>query len=188
MKSGVVGLALLLCCLTGMSCGGHGGPASSAPEVSKSRIKLSITTIPLENPEDIVAIRVSLENSDRDDLMLNLGSVHSDGRCLHPDALKLFLTDGKGRSSELLFIKSPGHSDPAGRASPYLVPLRASSAYVLNLNLRQYAPAASELRFVAGKYRLRAEYDGTAPALPEADGASVWRGKLLSNELTFRIR
>ncbi len=189
--SRLLGLMLMLCCAAGLYCGGRSKPASPEPEAINSRVKMSIAAIPVGNPEDIFAVRVTLENFDREDYLLNLGSIHGNGKCQHPDALKLILADPKGRSRKLLFTRSPGHTDPIGRTIPYLVPLRASSSYVLNLNLRQYSPLdadGSGLRLVEGKYRLRAELDGMGPWPSGTEVANLWRGKLRSNEISFRIR
>jgi hypothetical protein len=174
--------------LTG--CREHDEPDASESQANRPRLKLSIAPLPLENVEDAFAFRVTIENLDRDDVFLNLGVTRASGKCEHPDAIKLILTDPGGKSKALRFIKSPGHTHPTGTVDPYIVPLRAASGYFLNLNLREYSATDAEenqLRLVRGKYRLRAELVGTVPESSNAKPLNFWKGKVRSQEITFKI-
>ncbi len=189
----ILELTLLVCSATALeNCGSRSAPPGPGRAASpRFRIELSIVPIPLENPEDIFAFRVSLENRDRDDVFVNLGTVYDSGRCQHPDAIKLIMTDPRGRSKELIFAKSPGHSHPNGETTPYLVPLPSGSDYSLNLNLREFSAAKGgdyEFRLVPGRYRLRAEFTGTLPESSGVDARSFWTGSLHSKEMKFIIR
>ncbi len=189
--SRIAAVSLLVCAAAIASgCRKQSGSVPKESQVSRSRLKLTLTTIPVESVEDIFAFRVTFENLDRYDSFLNLGDIHAGG-CLHPDAIHLTLTDPRGKTRQLRFIKSPGHTDAAGGVSPYVVPLAAGSGYYRDLSLRQYAPSdAGELRLepIPGRYRLRAEFVGTVPSSSDPKRSNFWTGKLRSADITFRIR
>ncbi len=191
MKCRLLWIALLECGAVLLSgCGRERGSALPESQGTRPRLKLTLAPIPLENVEGIFAFRVTFENRDRSDFFLKLGDIRS-GKCPHPDAIRLILISPRGKARQLSYIKSPGHADPAGGVKPYVVPLAAGSGYYIDMNLRQYAPVdsgESRLEFVPGTYRLRAEFDGTAPSSSDLEQSSFWKGKLRSPEIAFRIR
>ena len=192
VKIRVLGFPLLVCCACALvACKERPEPVKSEAQGNRPRLKLSIAPIKLENAEDAFAFRVSFENLDRDDYYLNLGVTRANGKCQHPDLIKLILKDPRGKSKELHFIKSPGHSHPTGTIDPFVVPLRAASGYYLNLNLREYSSAEAEdnqLRLARGRFGLRAEFEGTLPESSDMKLLNFWQGKVRSQEIAFEIK
>ncbi len=189
MAARILAIVLLVCWAAAfVGCGDRHDSQPAGPEKAQKQLKLSIAAIPLAAPEDVFAFRVTLENVDRKDLIVNLGTMRTNGKCQHPDALTLILTDPRGGSRELHFTKSPGHTHPTGNVDPYEVPIPAGSGYFLNLNLKEFAPPdvnQGRLALVPGRYRLRAELTGRNET---RSNLNLWAGTVRSEEIAFRIR
>jgi hypothetical protein len=119
----------------------------------------------------------------------------ANGKVQLPDAIRLILTDAKGKSRELHFSdrRYPG---VAGRVDDYAVPLRAASSYSIQVSLDDYwSPDAKQprLNLAPGKYRIRAEFTGSGARHVNADTQGMqlmnfWKGKLRSDEKAFFVR
>ena len=164
------------------------------PQASSVELRMSIIAITPQKVKGIPVFRVTLENVDDKDAMLNLGMMLANGRVLLPDAIRLILIDPDGKSRELHFSdrRYPGI---AGRVDDYAIPLRAGSAYTLRLSLGNFwCPKTKEFRFdlKPGAYRVRSELTGKGARWANRDMEGMklmnfWKGTLRSDVTVFRV-
>ncbi|MBL7043046.1 MAG: hypothetical protein ISR77_30720 [Pirellulaceae bacterium] len=156
-------------------------------------LELSILSVSADS-NDPIRLKVVFENVSDRDIVLNLGMMLANGKVQLPEEIRLTLTDESGRSRQLHFSdrRYPGVS---GRVDDYIVPLRAGSAYTLNLSLRDYwCPKSKEftLELKPERYTVRAEFTGKSARHLNSDTEGLefmpfWTGKLKSAAVHFQI-
>ncbi len=167
---------------------GH-GPGKS----QTTQLRMSITA-PHQEADENFTFRLSLENTGVHDIVLNLGMMLANGKVHLPDAIRLILTDAKGKSRELHF-SDRRYPFVGGRIDDYSVPLRAGSSYSIKVSLNDYwSPDTKEprLNLPPGEYRIRADFTGSGARYVNLDTQGMklmnfWRGTLRSDETGFVV-
>ena len=165
------------------------GQTSKGPSDS-AEVKITIRVSGTENTESL-RLKVTFENVGDKDTVLNLGMMVGNGRHQLPDAIRLQITDANHDAREMAFIEPK----LGARVDPYLVPLRAGSAYTVTLKLKDYwCPAKKEFRFdlKPGRYSVRAAFSAREPDKLNGDVNGLkfmpfWVGKLESDFAEFQI-
>lgn len=108
--------------------------------------------------------RVELCNTGRHDLLLNLGTMTSDGSRQYPSAISLLLVGPDGKPQRLAIKTSP---DITGRShnKSLVLPLPVGSSFSFPVSLNDYWIFHSnrvDSRLAPGKYLLRAQFTGPA--------------------------
>ena len=137
-------------------------------------------------------LQVAFRNVDVHDVILNLGSMISNGKVQLPNDVYINFTDARGRSRVFKFADKK-HSFVAGRLDDYVVPLRVGSMYTLTLALAQFwCPETKEfeIRLLPGKNQLTAQFHGNGARLVNLDMPAIklmnfWLGSVESNTLTI---
>ena len=162
-------------------------------------VQMSISAAGYVKP-GVPKLRVTFRNNRSEDVDLYLGIIGGssprpcdlEGRRIPCTfSFTLDLTDHKGVTRKLEF---KGISFVAGRLDPYVVSLRAGSAYSLELGLDQFwSPATHEYNFkpAPGRYQISLEFDGLGSTSVfnrrPLEKMNLWRGKLRSNILAIRV-
>jgi hypothetical protein len=136
---------------------------------------------------------LTLRNVGERDVTLNLGMMLANGKTQLPTRLAMKFTDAQGRMRIFQFADKK-HSVVAGRLDDYVVPLRAGSAYTLQLTLDQFWCAETNefsIPLLQGENHLTAQFEGSGASAVNLDMPGVrlmnfWLGKLESNVLTLR--
>jgi hypothetical protein len=163
--------------------------AGGTKSVPVDGLKLSLTLLASgrETPEQ-PEFGVGFENVGDHDIALILGRMLANGRFQIPYGVSLRLTDGEGKTRELVYMDRQ-HAGVAGRMDDYVVPLRVGSTYTLRLGLRDFCCLETkefDLRLAPGKYRVVARFKGGGTVLPNRDMAGLqflpfWKGTVQSN-------
>jgi hypothetical protein len=166
----------------------------SHDKAAHTELKMSITAVPAEKARGASLFLVTLQNTGDQDVLLNLGMMLANGKVHMPDAIRLVLREPNGRSRELHFSdrRYPG---VAGRIDDYAVPLRAGSAYTVELNLDDYWCSQTKefrLKLTPQEYRVHAELTakGAQHFNSDTEGMELmnfWKGELRSNTVEFQI-
>lgn len=138
--------------------------------------------------------RVEMRNAAKNDLVLNLGTMLANGRKQYPNAVRLVLTDARGKTLRLDLREPAGI---AGRLDPLVLPISAGAAYSIPVDLDNYWAAASnefDYKLKPGSYSLDAEFTGKPVGQEEANldmkGIALmpyWTGMVTSNRVQFRV-
>lgn len=154
-------------------------------------LQMSITLAPVEtgsehSPEFYVAFR----NVGPNDFFLNLGATLANGRDHFPTAIRLIITNEKGRSMELHHIGFR----VAGRVDDYAVGFEVGSIHIVRISLGQFwCPETNEfkLELPKGRYRVAAQFSGSGARYKNTGQLwtawNFWKGDLKSNLLEFEI-
>ena len=165
-------------------------PAAGAPKVPAPVLRVSVRAEDARSAEEM-RLTVTIENVGDQDTVLLMGIMLGNGISQFPMSVRLLVT-GDDEKSQELEIRSPAI---AGRVDPYIVPLRAGSAYSLALRLDDFRPlksAGERIHLKPGRYRLRAEFVGESRdhLTWRREGLPLlryWPGRERSDEATFRI-
>lgn len=167
-------------------------PAAGAPKVAAPAPVLRVS-VRAEDARSVEEMRltVTIENVGDQDTVLLMGIMLGNGISPFPMSMRLFVT-GDDEKPQELEISSPSI---AGRVDPYIVPLRAGSAYSLALRLDDFRPFKAHgerIHLKPGRYRLRAEFVGESRdhLTWRREGLPLlryWPGRERSDEATFRI-
>jgi hypothetical protein len=157
------------------------------------RMSISSATTATERGEQ-PAFYVAVENVGNRDVVVNLGTMISNGKVMFPEAVRLFLTDSQGRTRELQYFdrRYPGI---AGRVDDFIVSLRAGTVHAIRVSLDNYWSTETNgpvLNLVRGRYRIEARFDGQGARSLNGDTPGIgllnfWKGTLRSNTHVFDI-
>lgn len=157
------------------------------------RMAISLVTERTE-PAETPKFHIVIENIGDSDVVINLGSMLSNGKVMFPDAVRMVLTDSQGATRELQYFdrRYPG---VAGRVDDFIVSLRAGSLYAIRVSLDQYWSSATKefgLKLPRGRYRIEARFEGQGARFLNLDTPGIallnfWKGTVRSNSLTFEI-
>ena len=192
----IVGRLASLCLLLIVGCSTVAEPLiRDNPEMwgaPTDGLQMSITLAPVApsseySPEFYVAFR----NVGPQDFFLNLGATLANGRDHSPTAIRLIITNEKGRSMEL---HHRGFGGVAGRVDDYAVGIEVGSIHIVRISLGQFwCPETNEfkLKLPKGRYRVAAQFTGSG-ALHKNTGQlwtawNFWKGDLKSNLLEFEV-
>lgn len=166
----------------------------TAPPVAGSvkepvALQLSVAPGSLDQP---LAFHLIVENRSETDVIVNLGQMLANGKVMMPDAVRLMVQDAAGNSRELLFADHR-FAGVRGKVESYLVPLRARSAYSLNLSLQDYwCPGTNgtkefqPITLQPGEYHVHAVLESKA-VRDGIKGTNVWKGTSTSAAIALRI-
>lgn len=137
-------------------------------------------------------LQLAFRNVGDHDVILNLGSMMSNGKVQLPNDIDINFTDAQGRSRVFKFADKK-HSFVAGRLDDYVVPLRVGSMYTLKLTLDQFwCPETKEfeIRLLPGKNQLTGRFHGSGARLGNLDLQGIklmsfWFGSVESNTLAI---
>jgi hypothetical protein len=138
------------------------------------------------------AFYIAIENVGDSDVILNLGTMISNGKVMFPEAVRLQLSDSQGRSRELHYFhrRYPGI---AGRVDDFIVALRTASVHVLRVSLDTYSGMNGFVpELERGRYRIEARFDAQGARSLNLDTEGIglfnfWKGTLRSNIHVFDI-
>ena len=163
---------------------GSSGQDQNALRVSIARIEA--TNSKPSNPE----FAITLENQNESDFVVVVGYMLGNGRKMFPSAVRLVLTDERGRTSTLTY-RAPPHV--GGRIDDYLVALRTGASYVLRVSLADYHPVGEVgWKLPSGTYEIHATFQGKPAGFLNADTPGIgllnfWTGAASSNVLRFSV-
>jgi hypothetical protein len=154
-------------------------------------LQISITLAPVESGSKYSReFYVAFRNVGPQDFFLNLGATLANGRDHFPTAIRLIITDEKGRSMEL----HHRGFNVAGRVDDYAVGIEVGSIHILRLGLDQFwCPETNDfmLKLPEGRYRIAAQFNGTGARHKNTGQLwtawNFWKGDLKSNLLEFEI-
>jgi hypothetical protein len=194
--------AVALCCAVALVAGSHAiGARQSPPLVGADwggtnaglRMAISSVATATARPEER-EFYIAIENIGETDVVINLGSMLSNGKIMFPNAVRLVLTDSQGTTRELQYFdrQYPGI---AGRVDDFIVALRAGSVHAIRVSLDRYWSRATkehDLKLTRGRYRIEAQFDGQGALSLNLDTPGIgllnfWKGTLRSNYLAFEI-
>jgi hypothetical protein len=171
---GVLVATLLLC-----------GGSSSAQVLVQTRTVQTLPGTPVDGLQlavsfdasarsaNVPAFRVGLRNVGKKDLLLDLGTVSSNGR-QYPTAVSLTLEDAQGGSQRLL-LKTFSAPNSLG-AKPLLLPLPAGATFSFPVDLRNYWVLGNKefsAKLKPGTYSLEAQYAGLGSGHPMPTAAEL---------------
>jgi hypothetical protein len=154
-------------------------------------LQMSITLAPVApsseySPEFYVAFR----NVGPQDFFLNLGATLANGRNHFPTAIRLIITNEKGRSMEL----HHRGFNVAGRVDDYAVGIEVGSIHIVRISLGQFwCPETNEfkMKLPKGRYCVAAQFAGSGAHYKNTGQLwtawNFWKGDLKSNLLEFEI-
>ncbi len=145
----------------------------------------------LTSKDGMPGFRITLGNAGHMDLVLNIGMLLSNGHRQYPSAIKLLLTDPKGKTWEF----SAGEPmSIGGRLDPFVLALPTGATFTLPLKLEDdvsFRLATADAR-LAGPCTLKARFAGKGVPFDQANldykGVSLmpyWVGTVESNEVRF---
>jgi len=158
-------------------------------------LRLSVALVPALDPAQKDAdIEVGFENVGTEDKTLNLGMLLANGHLQEPDAVRLDVTDAKGKSMTFDLCEIGAI---AGRVDDYVVPLRHGSTFCFRVSSRHYLSLQSMgtiAELPAGHYTLTAHFEGKGAQLAHQNGdlagialMNFWKGGLDSNAVSFEV-
>jgi hypothetical protein len=199
--SGVV-LAATLLLFCGSSSAQESGQVLSLAG-KPDGLQLSISLDAAARPPDVPAFKVELRNVGKRDLLLDLGTVSSNGQ-QYPTAVSLILGDQQG-DSQRLQLKTFSVPNAPG-TKPLLLPLPVGATFSFPVDLRNYWVLGNKEfspKLKPGTYSLEAQFAGldsghlmpTLAELPPLDPTqmpfdmvySSQTGMPTSNQLHFRV-
>jgi hypothetical protein len=130
-------------------------------------------------------------NRGTNDVVLNLGTMLANGKYLLPDKIHLIVTDKNGKVRNFDFYDKR-FAAVAGRADPYVVPLRAGSTYSVRLDAQQFSsPVTMEWGIKSEPESISAQFEGGGTEFINSDMAAIklmnfWKGKLQSNAVFIK--
>ena len=138
-------------------------------------------------------LQLALRNIGDRDVTLNLGIMMANGKVQLPTNIAMKFTDAQGKS-RLFKFGDKRYPGVGGRLDDYLVPLRAGSAYTLQLTLDQfwcYETKEFSIPLLSGNNYLTGHFEGTGANAVNLDMPGIklmnfWFGKIESNTLTMR--
>jgi RNA polymerase sigma factor (sigma-70 family) len=148
-------------------------------------------------PAGTTRLVLALENVGKEDLVLNLGPMLNNGRKQYPSAIRVMLTDAKGRKRGLRRVPA----FVAGRLDPFVVPLPAGGRYTLRYALADLTIEEADqggarvgTPLTAGVYRAEVELVGKAvlQGKTNADMTGIalmpyWTGTIRSGEVGLTV-
>lgn len=123
-------------------------------------LQLSLSLDACARPSNVPIFRVELRNVGKQDLLLDLGTVSSNGQ-QYPTAVSLTLGDAQG-DSQHLHLKSPSVPNAPG-TKPLLLPLPAGATFSFAVDLRNYWALGNREfspKLKPGTYSLEAQFGG----------------------------
>jgi hypothetical protein len=187
---------LVLCCAVALAP--HGVVAhQSRPFVAtdwgaaSAGLRMSISPAPTAGGHTgQPAFYIAIENVGDSDVILNLGTMISNGKVMFPEAVRLLLSDSQSKTRELHYVhrRYPGI---AGRVDDFIVALRAASVHVLRVSLDNYSGMNGFVpELERGRYRIEARLDGQGARSLNVDTEGIglfnfWKGTLRSNVHVF---
>lgn len=162
---------------------------------SADGLRIGLAVLSGTDPGLSPQFEVSLQNTGKDDFVLNVGYMLANGRVMFPAAVRLELSDFAGHTRELEYFdrRYPGI---AGRVDDFTVALRAGSTYALRLSLDNYwSPGTKDVakELPPGRYRIRARFAGKRVTITNLDMQGVgllnfWKGVVQSGIVELEIR
>ncbi len=193
---------VLFCCAVALVTGPVGSVASQSLSAiagewgsANAGLRMAISSVSpaterIEEPQFCVGI----ENVGDSDVVVNLGSMLSNGKVMFPEAVRLLLTDLRDATRELQYFdrRYPGI---AGRVDDFIVALRAGSVYTIRVSVDRYwSPTTKEwgIKLASGRYRIEARFEGHGARYLNLDTPGIallnfWKGTLQSNSLSFEV-
>lgn len=110
---------------------------------------------------NLPAFTVELHNAGQHDLLLNLGTMSSDGERQYPTGITFVLTRPQGQPEQLVLKTVPDSSGTANK--PFLLPLPAGATFSLPVDLRNYWVFGSNglnSKLPAGEYVIEGQFTG----------------------------
>jgi hypothetical protein len=127
------------------------------------------------------------------DVILNLGTMLSNGKVQLPNRVAIKFTDAQAKTRLFKFADRK-HAFVAGRVDDYVVPLRVGSMYSLQLTLDQFWCQETKefsIPLLSGDNYLSAQFEGTGAHAVNLDMPGIklmnfWLGNVESNVVTMR--
>lgn len=132
---------------------------------------------------------LEVKNTGPDDAVLNLGILLGNGSRQYPTAIRLLLTDGKGRQ-HYAELAVPGII--GGRVDPFVLPLPSAASLTLPLRISNYIDSSGQVEnWGTGpqkSFMVQAQFTGKGVSQAEANrdmkGIALmryWTGTVVSN-------
>ena len=186
--------AVVLCCGVALVAGSYAAAARQSLPLTgvdwgsaTAGLRMAISSVPGgTEPAAAPQFHIVIENMGDSDVVINLGSMLSNGRVMFPEAVRMVLTDSQGARELQYFDRR--YPAIAGRVDDFIVGLRAGSLYAIRVSLDQYW----SIKLPRGQYRIEARFEGQGAQSLNLDTPGIallnfWKGILRSNSLAFEI-